>query len=426
MASSSRKRPAVAKQTAEEPPIVQPASARASGCAKCWKPPAGSSARAAKKKPKAAVEAGASKFDEGIEDPIGSNEFVYQACGVTSEPFFSADGRYFYCFAEKNRLLVVDLYRGTRKLLNAPKRWDKRQVRYYALLNANTIIVGSLWKGPYGFSDVHVHLLRFGPDSDGFTATPLWSKKEGSHSFIISEIRGEQVDVQSAVLGSYGTLHFCRLHLDEPRLEVLHSTETEDILDDFSGHMSADRSEFYAMDEDKPKQLHVYSLAEKKWTKATIKKANWKKRFIPLRYFCTTSAIYTRLSALEDAVFRCTLEAKEWERLPIAGNGIEYVVPLVNPADGADDGLLLVKPERLRANDRGEERYRYTIRRHMLRNVDSLQTLTILATRKACDELEGEENFQQKMAVRPYKVALPSAFEGMEPIPVRCRRCCDH
>ncbi|KAI6241913.1 hypothetical protein M3Y99_00294400 [Aphelenchoides fujianensis] len=127
MASSSRKRPAVAKQTAdEEPLIVQRASARSSGCAKCWKPLAGPSARVAKKqpKPKQAVEAGATEIEEFLAklrgESISSYKFVYHACGITPEPFFSSDGRYFYCFAEKNRLLIVDLYRGVQKMLNAP------------------------------------------------------------------------------------------------------------------------------------------------------------------------------------------------------------------------------------------------------------------------------------------------------------------
>ncbi|KAI6233967.1 hypothetical protein M3Y99_00850000 [Aphelenchoides fujianensis] len=223
MASSSRKRAVDAAEEADEEPLIrQLSSARPVGCAMCWNP-SRQTAQTAKKKPKMKTL----KESPADEQPIGSNEFVYQTCGLDEDLRFSPDGRHMYTFTKDGSLLVVDLFHGKQKIFKSPKGRKGRGISYFVPLNPTTILLLSMAEGGRRDADyAELELLRLSEHRDVFEAALLERTKNAPfRTFIFAEIGG-QTDVKGAVLGKHGTLHFCRLNVDEGRMETFHTAPT--------------------------------------------------------------------------------------------------------------------------------------------------------------------------------------------------------
>ncbi|KAI6241904.1 hypothetical protein M3Y99_00293400 [Aphelenchoides fujianensis] len=283
MAPAKRKRaPAVEKEVDEGPLIVQVGSTHLSGCANCRENEQlpGASSRPAAKKSKRKKAVDVTWMRPGIWDPIGSDEFVYQSCMEAWRLRFSADGRYMYGFTKENALLIVDLFRSTKKVLECPEDWKDRHAIHFAMLNTQTILALSWRDIGHMHSRVDIHLLRFGPDSSSFSTSFLHSQRtRDGYSYAFVEINGKDVEVKTAYLN-------------------------------------------HSMDD----------------------------AIFNCDYFWSAGVVYGVLpddSGGEERLFRCTMDEKKWERLPVASQGIKEVSPVFISASGTADGLVTVKENHL-------------------------------------------------------------------------------
>ncbi|KAI6228826.1 hypothetical protein M3Y99_01182400 [Aphelenchoides fujianensis] len=125
------------------------------------------------------------------------------------------------------------------------------------------------------------------------------------------------------------------------------------------------------MHQREPGSLHAYSLPQKKWTKATIENVGWSFNIHHHDYAWGAGGVYARgFRNEEGALLRFDVSQKKWEDLPIAGHMDEFWL-LLNPTDGVEDGFLTVRRKRLPLHLHNLERFRYTIQRRMLRNVET-------------------------------------------------------
>lgn len=122
-----------------------------------------------------------------------------------------------------------------------------------------------------------VDLLRLKKDGELFESHLLHSRNESRNQrFAFTQITGG-VDVKSACLGSSRVINFCRLDVNEPRMEIFHSTSAEHVDSTKpSVYVSKSGEELYAISTKDPKLLHVYSLKDNQWTTATIDMGDWK------------------------------------------------------------------------------------------------------------------------------------------------------
>ncbi|KAI6234946.1 hypothetical protein M3Y99_00746100 [Aphelenchoides fujianensis] len=258
-------------------------------------------------------------------------------------PRFSADGRYMYAFADHSRLLVVDLFHGKQKVYKSPAGRKERYFGYFVPLNAITILILSKVYGQT-FEDVgeiEVELLRLREDSDVFE--PVLLERKASRPFqlfVFAEITGDGVDVKRAVLGKHGTINFCRLNVDEGRMEIFHTADTGHFfphasvysLPVFSVHLSANGEELYFFDENHLNALNVYSLTDKKWTEAAIDVGDWRPESSSVEFYWLAGVVYAK--ERYGKFFRCSLAEKKWQKMPLCPWKVEWVSPVVNPADG--------------------------------------------------------------------------------------------
>lgn len=192
------------------------------------------------------------------------------------------------------------------------------------------------------------------------------------------------------------------------------------------------------------KKRSKWAIGSRRRVRALFRRCSRLQEQFYVNYFWSGGVVYAaevRLDAPSgNPLFRCDLVERKWKKLPLQPAMHDLFVPLVNPVDGEDDGLLVVQ-QKWQKNEREQWRRHHTIQRHMLRfvpfclllcsmlpfdfrNVDSLLHCSLAAVRKSREGVGGEESFHRKMSAPPFKILLPSPFEGMLPIPLRCRRCC--
>ncbi|KAI6230348.1 hypothetical protein M3Y99_01070500 [Aphelenchoides fujianensis] len=141
-----------------------------------------------------------------------------------------------------------------------------------------------------------------------------------------------------------------------------------------------------------------------------------------------TTSIYAGSSeeAETPAFFRCNLREKKWESVALDPEDIDYVFPIVNPADEQEDGVLVVRSKEKRwLGDRFLPLERFKVERHVFRQPDSLLRQAFVAVRKLHEGVHVEEVIRELVEAAGTSSAVlqtkffPSAYDGMTPIPAR-------
>ncbi|KAI6240635.1 hypothetical protein M3Y99_00433300 [Aphelenchoides fujianensis] len=130
--------------------------------------------------------------------------------------------------------------------------------------------------------------------------------------------------------------------------------------------------------------------------------------------------------------FRCDLRTKKWEKLAIDTQDLVHVSPILNPEDGEEDGIVVIRSEKNAYDVHDSPLVRIKIERHMFRATDSLLHHGFMAVRKLREGVEVEKTLSE--AIVAYKRRervkgqrsskslqqkfFPSAYEGVELIPI--------
>ncbi|KAI6225142.1 hypothetical protein M3Y99_01376400 [Aphelenchoides fujianensis] len=171
---------------------------------------------------------------------------------------FSLDGRYVYRLRlELSELQIIDLLRGSQLSLKSKTSFDD-DIEEFVLVNTTSIVAlgaDGLW------------LLRMHVRSGEFEAIQLADHMGSRPSYVLAQIVGENADVKHAVIQwrwENTELHFCRLRLDDARLDV-DWTEAMDGGKSFF-QLSRDGRSLFGIRATEYEALRVYNLEEKTWT----------------------------------------------------------------------------------------------------------------------------------------------------------------
>ncbi|KAI6241884.1 hypothetical protein M3Y99_00291000 [Aphelenchoides fujianensis] len=94
------------------------------------------------------------------------------------------------------------------------------------------------------------------------------------------------------------------------------------------------------------------------------------------------------------SIFRCNPAAKRWERLPTDGEHVHHISSIVNPDDGEEDGIVVIKTYDVPQSFHQPRIPRVKVERRMFRRPDSLQQLALIAARKFREGVQVEEIFR--------------------------------
>ncbi|KAI6219851.1 hypothetical protein M3Y99_01632500 [Aphelenchoides fujianensis] len=352
--------------------------------------------------------------------------FVYDAPDLGKSIRCSPDGRYVYTFVDGVNLVIVDLYRSMQKVMKPDRSWQGNP-EDFVVVDPNTILfVAKTRRCVRGFLGLHraLYRLRFADNGKCYQWMSVpYAGESLSPTIVFSQITGQRVDVKQEKLGSIGDPSFWHVDVDEPRAVQQGNEIRLPANARFVGRLSENGRKFYAMGED-PKVLYVYWTDEKMWTDAVLNTDAMQSNFVIDKCFWTANTLYAKVDPKEHSpkdflLFRCDLKRKRWEEMTVDAEDLEHIFPLVNSKSGEEDGILLVYSKTHPGPSRDLSDSRYKFQRVMLRNVDSLRVMSLMAVHRSREEIEGEEGFHQKMNVAPQKNVLKSRYQGMRPIVVR-------
>ncbi|KAI6217230.1 hypothetical protein M3Y99_01779500 [Aphelenchoides fujianensis] len=380
--------------------------------------------RLAAKKPKVTAESSVQRDHEWQES---NTSFVYELRRVKHRYRLSVDGRYL---------------RNAQKRLKPETNWGRDNVvRDFVVVNASTMLVntcGAGWNNQGG-----LHLLRFRADADRYERV-LLHKTNGWHppTFVLREIHGREVDVKRAVLDGGQTFVFLRVDIDKAEAVVEHTVEYSN---DYSYHLTArmsdDGQEMFVINNNNLNGLHVYSLAQRTWTRESFDEMPVDNRFHFAgfsRTLCAQRGPNAHGSRSGKCLARRDLRTKKWEDVPIDAENVVFVSPIVSLADGEEEGVVVIRSKEDHDDRFDSPLIRIKIERHMFRAPDSLLHHSFNATQKLQEGVEVEETLHQALEAEaarkakangtsseepvavPQKKFFPSLYEGMEPIPI-CR-----
>ncbi|KAI6227562.1 hypothetical protein M3Y99_01243000 [Aphelenchoides fujianensis] len=217
-------------------------------------------------------------------------------------------------------------------------------------------------------------------------------------SYVLTEITGDEANVKHAVIQwrwECTELHFCRLHLDDARLDVDWTEPMED-----------------------PENV-VYNLEEKTWTTKGMSGYSFQS-YGSFEAFRSTENVYFLTREEQDYppydkdpsmayAHRCNLKEAKWEILRVDATDMLEIAPLVNAESGEDEGFLAVSYETVEGQ--------YRVDRYLFNTVDSLERLAMDAFRKHNMNAKGDFNFHFFLnETTPGKKILPSMYSGMKPL----------
>ncbi|KAI6175170.1 hypothetical protein M3Y99_01987500 [Aphelenchoides fujianensis] len=415
--------------TSANSPIVQLSSKQLCGCAKCWKTAVLSPRyHLAVKKPKqtAVVIAQPDHKRQGSK-----NSFVYDMHEILDQYTVSTDGRYLYVFTTGHHLLIVDLTRNEQTIMKPLKPFEST-VMTYVVVNSTTIVASTCHEDGGG----EVLLLRLDASADLYDYTRLFEDPHGVPTFVLTEINGREVDVKRTVLQGFDGFVFLRVDIDKPEANVEHTAELpEGVENSFYTHMSDDGREMFVIDEEDPKTLHVYKPQQEQWSKEKLGGADVGPK---INIMMRSPQLYAEV--LEDdfsptahSFVRCNVQAKMWEKVAIDAKDVVLVSPILNPAEGEEDGVVVIRSKKSHDVD-NSPLIRIKVERHMFRATDSLQRQAFMAARKLREGVAVEKTLRQAVAANKrrkqvldesekskadlQKKFFPSVYEGMELIPV--------
>ncbi|KAI6242114.1 hypothetical protein M3Y99_00251700 [Aphelenchoides fujianensis] len=331
-------------------------------------------------------------------------------CKRSSKARYSWDGRYAYCLCKKlSELLIIDFVRQAQLLLKPKESSFDGTIGEFLLVNATTIVAlgeGGLW------------LLRMHVEAAEFEAIQL-AAHDSAPAYVFTEIAGTGVDVQQAVLqlhSSSAQLRFCRLHVDDARLDVDWTEPVEGAENFFQ--LSKDGRSLFGISTKEYDVLHVYDVKQKTCTSREMGGCVYDHddHWIAPEAFRSAESVYVLTFEEEEypphyscAAYRCNLQDAKWERLWIDTYRMGPVAPLVNAESGEDEGLLGVRLD-------GWEG-RQEVDRYLFNTVDSLERLAMDAFRKHNMNVKGDFNFQFFLnETTPGKKILPSMYPNMKPL----------
>ncbi|KAI6242212.1 hypothetical protein M3Y99_00262400 [Aphelenchoides fujianensis] len=307
---------------------------------------------------------------------------------------YSRDGRYAYSPVQE-ALRPQESFEGS--------------IGEFLLLNATTIVAlgeGGLW------------LLRMHVGDAEFEAIQL-AAHDSAPTYVLTEITGTGVDVKHAVLQLHShsaELHFCRLHVEDARLDVDWTERTED--PDKFFQLSKDGRSFFGISTKEYDVLHVYDIEQKTCTSREMAGCVYEhdEHWIAPETFRSVESVYVLTFEEEEypphyscTAYRCNLQEAKWERLWIDTYQMGPVAPLVNAESGEDVGLLGVRL------DGWDGKHR--VDRYLFNTVDSLERLAIDAFRKHNMNVKGDFNFHFFLnETTPGKKILPSMYPNMKPL----------
>ncbi|KAI6234189.1 hypothetical protein M3Y99_00826400 [Aphelenchoides fujianensis] len=265
----------------------------------------------------------------------------------------SADGRHaFFLVPYDYELVIVDLLEKTHKILRSARRWPlPDDVEEFAVVDANTLLVYASSRHVTNPSS-ELRLVRFGDDAAEYEVVEL--QPDGYFDFCnpAVTIHGQRARVKQAVFGKGGKIRFFRLDVDEPRL-VREGKCTRFREDSFGAHFTEDGKKLHVLRKENPLHLHVYSIEEKVSTFEFIEEGDLNSEFSVKDFFWSSTVVYAAAeekSTGNSRLFRCRLDRKKWERLPVGGclnqnseihSGIAGVCPIVSSVDGEDEGIVV-------------------------------------------------------------------------------------
>ncbi|KAI6241847.1 hypothetical protein M3Y99_00286900 [Aphelenchoides fujianensis] len=256
----------------------------------------------------------------------------------------SADGRHaFFLVPYDYELVIVDLVEKTHKILRSARRWPlPDDIEEFAVVDANTLLVYAGSRHVTNPSS-ELRLVRFGDDAAEYEVVDL--RPDGYFTFCTPAltIHGQRAEVKQAVFGKGGKIRFFRLDVDEPRL-VREGKCTRFREDSFRAHFTEDGKKLLVLRKENPLHLHVWSIEEKLPTFELIEEGDLNSELSVKDFFWSSMVVYAtaeKKSSGNSRLFRCRLDRKKWERLPIEGESIDRVCPIVSPADGEDEGIVV-------------------------------------------------------------------------------------
>ncbi|KAI6240716.1 hypothetical protein M3Y99_00442300 [Aphelenchoides fujianensis] len=212
------------------------------------------------------------------------------------------------------------------------------------------------------------------------------------------EITGRGVDVKQTVVhgGWGGPIVFLTVDIDVARALVVDnavhpSREAKEC--EFVAEVSKDGRELGAIHEEDPKTIQVYSLAERKWTQHELQGLKKGNNFDFWFRFSPSGRIYVQGPETDNCefLFRCDVDQKKWERVPLEAGNYHSLTFIVNSDNGREDGVVIREVKELPANVLGQTVERFRIERRMFRNPDSLLRQSFVAVQKLRQGVYEEE-----------------------------------
>ncbi|KAI6239395.1 hypothetical protein M3Y99_00572900 [Aphelenchoides fujianensis] len=270
------------------------------------------------------------------------------------------------------------------------------------------VVLESYW------NHLALYLIRFTATSDEYECRLLHRFPEGLTTVCI-RLKLANGDVRHVILGMWLAITFTRLDLAEGALELDHTTELP-FGDLISFAWSNDGRQLYSLQQWTERALHVYSVEQKKWTKEPQPEGGFAFELSRAPISCFSRTIYAHAPVPDgettiSPLFRFNLGQRKWERVAAEVQLLGDVHSIVNPADGEEDGVVVIE----------WAGGRFNIQRVKFRNPDSLTELALVAVRKLREGVQVEEVFRLVNGKAP-STFLPSVYEGMEPIPIRSLR----
>ncbi|KAI6242084.1 hypothetical protein M3Y99_00247900 [Aphelenchoides fujianensis] len=331
---------------------------------------------------------------------------------------YSRDGRYAYCFSDDlSELLIVDFVRHAQLRLK-PKSAFGGIVEEFVLVNPTAMIaIGE--RGETFHDERGLSLLRMDVEGESFETIKL-AEHEAVPTYVLTEITGKDVDVKHAVIHKQWTsrtICFCRLHVDDARLDVDWTERAEDAGLFFQ--LSKDGRSLFGISTKEYDVLHVYDIEQKTCTTKEMAGCVYDDHedHLPDEASGSVENLYVRKWQDEEhapyyawSTYRCNLPEAKWERLSIDTCDMDPVAPLVDAKSGEDEGFLAVSYEHC------EKKYR--VDRYLFNTVDSLERLAMDAFRKHNMNVKGDFNFHFFLnETTPGKKILPSLYPNMKPLP---------
>ncbi|KAI6226339.1 hypothetical protein M3Y99_01303100 [Aphelenchoides fujianensis] len=249
---------------------------------------------------------------------------------LTGKMRCSTDGRYMFYLSRMKELHIVDLVRNTRQMLKPKQHWPFfHYIHDFVIVNSMTLLVHVNY-----YDEVNALLLIRLRDADGIYERVLLHRLEdySPASFALTEISGQNVQVERAVLNNEGHCSrfvFLSVNIDEARAFVHHEATLNEDVNFLCAQMNSDGRELQAINDEDPTVLHVYSLGQRNWTREALDVQMLYGKKVLSGFTSSMPEMYLlgheEQNIWSPWIFRCNLAARKWEGVAIGEYGAQHV-----------------------------------------------------------------------------------------------------